>query len=152
MQPKEERQRLGVAMMAKRVVGPSPPEPNWDRLDLRGINSTRSAWGYIAADDSAIVSDDGKVFIRIDRSMVEKPKNGKGILVKIIDAPLRVLQRCLRWSKIIKQMYDFEQESPAEEDLSVTPPKPEKSLSMKPRKPTKKLSISRFRDETDDEY
>jgi hypothetical protein len=110
------------------------------------------AWGYIAADDSAIVSDDGKVFIRIERSMIEKPKNGKGILVKIIDAPLRVLQRCLRWSKIIKQMYDFEQESPAEEDLSVTPPEPEKSLSMKPRRQTKKLSISRFRDETDDDF
>jgi len=39
-----------------------------------------------------------------------------------------------------------------EEDLSVTPPKPEKSLSIKPRKQTKKLSISRFRDETDDGF
>jgi len=34
----------------------------------------------------------------------------------------------------------------------VTPPKPEKSLSMKPRRQTKKLSISRFRDETDDDF
>jgi hypothetical protein len=72
--------------------------------------------------------------------------------VKIIDAPVRVLQRCLRWSKIIKQMYDFEQESPAEEDSPVPSIKPEKSLIMKPRRQTKKLTISRFRDETDDDF
>jgi hypothetical protein len=49
-------------------------------------------------------------------------------------------------------MYDFEQESPAEEDSPVPSIKPEKSLIMKPRRQTKKLTISRFRDETDDDF
>ncbi len=86
MQPQEVRQGLGVLVMGKRVVGPSPPEPNWDRLDLRGVNSTRNAWGYLAPDDSAIVSDDGKVFIRVDKTMVEKPKSGKGVLVRLLSS------------------------------------------------------------------
>ena len=102
--------------MGKRVVGPSPPEPNWDRLDFRGVNSTRNAWGYLAPDDSAIVSDDGKVFIRVDKTMVEKPKSGKGVLVRLLASQAAVLKRCLRWAKIIKELYDFEQE--VEDDIS----------------------------------
>ena len=95
-------------MMAKRVVGPSPPEPDWDRLDLRGVNSTRNAWGYLAADDSAIVSDDGKVYIRVEKEMLEK--SGKSTLLRLSTARWSVLKRCLRWSRIIKQLYEFEQE------------------------------------------
>ena len=81
-----------MLVMGKRVVGPSPPEPNWDRLDLRGINSTRNAWGYLAPDDSAIVSDDGKVFIRVDKSMVEKPKSGKEVLIRLVSSQWMVLK------------------------------------------------------------
>lgn len=82
--------------MGKHVFGPSPPEPNWDRLDLRGINSTRNAWGYLAPDDSAIVSDDGKVFIRVDKDMLDKPKSGKGVIVRLMSNQWAVLKRCLR--------------------------------------------------------
>ena len=96
-------------MMAKRVVGPSPPEPDWDRLDLRGVNSTRNAWGYLAADDSAIVSDDGKVYIRVEKEMLEK--SGKSTLLRLPTTRWSVLKRCLRWSRIIKQLYEFETES-----------------------------------------
>ena len=95
-------------MMAKRVVGPSPPEPDWDRLDLRGVNSTRNAWGYLAADDSAIVSDDGKVYIRVEKEMLEK--SGKSTLLRLPTSRWSVLKRCFRWSRIIKQLYEFEQE------------------------------------------
>ena len=142
--------------MGKRVVGPSPPEPNWDRLDLRGMNSTRNAWGYLAPDDSAIVSDDGKVFIRVDKSMVEKPKSGKEVLVRLVSSQWMVLKRCLRWSKIIKELYDFEQE--VEDDLStdteqevdamemVLPsPKKEPSLKLTPPERKRKLSMRRYR-------
>ena len=143
-------------MMGKRVVGPSPPEPNWDRLDLRGINSTRNAWGYLAPDDSAIVSDDGKVFIRVDKTMVEKPKSGKGVLVRLLASQAGVLKRCLRWSKIIKELYDFEQEveddasTDAEEEegdveLVLPSPKKEPSLKLTPPNRKSKLSIRRFR-------
>ena len=142
--------------MAKRVVGPSPPEPNWDRLDLRGINSTRNAWGYLAPDDSAIVSDDGKVFIRVDRTMVEKPRSGKGVLVRMLASQASVLKRCLRWSKIIKELYDFEQEvegdisTDAEEevdDVEVVLPSPKKepSLKLTPPERKRKLSMRRFK-------
>ena len=142
--------------MGKRVVGPSPPEPNWDRLDLRGINSTRNAWGYLAPDDSAIVSDDGKVFIRVDKTMVEKPKSGKGVLLRLLSNHWTVLKRCLRWSKIIKELYDFEQEvdddigTDAEgevDDVEVVLPsvKKEPSLKLTPPERKHKLSIRRFK-------
>ena len=142
--------------MGKRVVGPSPPEPNWDRLDLRGINSTRNAWGYLAPDDSAIVSDDGKVFIRVDKTMVEKPKSGKGVLLRLLSNQWTVLKRCLRWSKIIKELYDFEQEveddvsTNAEDDMDdaemVLPsPKKEPSLQLTPPDRKRRLSIRRFK-------
>ena len=140
--------------MGKRVVGPSPPEPNWDRLDLRGINSTRNAWGYLAPDDSAIVSDDGMVFIRVDKTMVEKPKSGKGVLVRLLTSQVAVLKRCLRWSKIIKELYDFEQEikddisTDAEEEyVEVVLPssKKEPSLKLTPPERKRKLSMRRHK-------
>ena len=142
--------------MGKRVVGPSPPEPNWDRLDLRGINSTRNAWGYLAPDDSAIVSDDGKVFIRVDKTMVDKPKSGKELLVRLLASQALVLKRCLRWSKIIKELYDFEQEveddisTDAEEevdDFEVVLPSPKKEPNLKLTPPVRKrkLTMRRFK-------
>lgn len=145
-----------MVVMGKRVVGPSPPEPNWDRLDLRGVNSTRNAWGYLAPDDSAIVSDDGKVFIRVDKDMIEKPTSGKGVLVRLLSGQAAVLKRCLRWSKIIKELYDFEQEveddsstdaEDEEDDVEVVLPSPKKEPSLKLTPPNRKskLSIRRFR-------
>jgi hypothetical protein len=142
--------------MGKRVVGPSPPEPNWDRLDLRGINSTRNAWGYLAPDDSAIVSDDGKVFIRVDKTMVEKPKSGKGVLVRLLASQAAVLKRCLRWSRIIKELYDFEQEvedginTDAEDDVDdvkVVLPSPmnKPNLKLTPPERKRKLSMRRYK-------
>lgn len=142
--------------MGKRVVGPSPPEPNWDRLDLRGINSTRNAWGYLAPDDSAIVSDDGKVFIRVDKTMIEKPKSGKGVLVRLLASQAAVLKRCLRWAKIIKELYDFEQEVECDistdveeevDDAEVVLPSPKKepSLKLSPPDRKRKLSMRRFK-------
>ena len=142
--------------MCKRVVGPSPPEPNWDRLDMRGMNSTRNAWGYLAPDDSAIVSDDGKVFIRVEKSMVEKPKSGKEVLVRLLSSQWMVLKRCLRWAKIIKDMYDFEQEiedgiltddDDEGDDVEVVLPsqKNEPSLNLTPPDRKRRLSMRRFK-------
>ena len=144
-----------MLVMGKRVVGTSPPEPNWDRLDFRGVNSTRNAWGYLAPDDSAIVSDDGKVFIRVDKTMVEKPKSGNWVLVRALAGQATVLKRCLRWAKIIKELYDFEQQvddessTEAEEvdDVEVVVPsaKKEPSLKLTPPERKRKLSMRRFR-------
>ena len=139
-----------MVVMGKRVVGPSPPEPNWDRLDLRGVNSTRNAWGYLAPDDSAIVSDDGKVFIRVDKGMIEKPTSGKGVLVRLLSGQAAVLKRCLRWSKIIKDLYDFEHE--VEDDIRtdaveaiLLSPKKEPNLKLTPPERKPKLSMRRFK-------
>ena len=145
-----------MVVMGKRVVGPSPPEPNWDRLDLRGMNSTRNAWGYLAPDDSAIVSDDGKVFIRVDKSMVEKPKSGKEVLIRLVSSQWMVLKRCLRWAKIIKDMYDFEQEveygiltddDDEGDDVEMVLPSQKKELSLNLTPPDRKrrLSMRRFK-------
>jgi len=110
----------------------------------------------LAPDDSAIVSDDGKVFIRIDKAMIEKPKSGKGVLVRLLARQAAVFKRCLRWSKIIKDMYDFEQEveddisTDAEEevdDVEVVLPSPKKEpgLKLTPPERKRKLSMRRFR-------
>ena len=146
LQPQEVRQRLGVVVMGKRVVGPSPPEPNWDRLDLRGINSTRNALGYLAPDDSAIVSDDGKVFIRVDKDMLDKPKSSKGVIVRLMTNQWAVLKRCLRWSKIIKELYDFEQEIDEESvEVDIPSSNNEQKLRLTPPERKRKLSIRRSR-------
>ena len=140
--------------MGKRVVGPPPPEPNWDRLDLRGINSTRNAWGYLAPDDSAIVSDDGKVFIRVDKDMLDKPKSGKGVIVRLMSNKWAVLKRCLRWSKIIKDLYDFEQEIDEDgvsvgddqyDPMEVVLPTPKKNPNLKLVPLERKRSMRRFK-------
>jgi hypothetical protein len=110
----------------------------------------------LAPDDSAIVSDDGKVFIRVDKTMVEKPKSGKRVLVRLLASQAAVLKRCLRWSKIIKELYDFEQEvednisTDAEDEVDdvemVLPsPKEEPSLKLPPPERKRKLSMRRFR-------
>ena len=40
-----------------RRVGPQPPEPDWDRLDFRGLNGSRQAWGYLSPNDEVIVTN-----------------------------------------------------------------------------------------------
>ena len=68
-----------------------------------------------------------------------------------------MLKRCLRWSKIIKELYDFEQEveddisTDAEEevdDVEVVLPSPKKELSLKltPPERKRKLSMPRFKE------
>jgi len=115
-------------MMSKRIVGPSPPDPNWDRLDLRGVNSSRHAWGYLSPDDTMIVSDTGRVYILVESSMIEHNVEQKYAKVRLSSKMFRVLQRCLRWSKIVKQMFDFEQNeiektTNDEPNLKMKPPK-----------------------------
>ena len=88
--------------------------------------------------------------------MVEKPKSGKGLLVRLLTSQATVLKRCLRWAKIIKELYDFEQE--VEDDIStddetevggmevVLPsPKKEPNLKLTPPDRKRKLSMRRFR-------
>ena len=69
---------------------------------------------------------------------------------------MRICDRCLRWSKIIKELYDFEQE--VEDDIStddeeeggdvkvVLPsPKKEPNLKITPPERKRKLSMRRFK-------
>ena len=66
-----------------------------------------------------------------------------------------MLKRCLSWAKIIKEMYDFEQEvedeisTDAEEDddaeVVLPSPKKEPSLKLTPPERKRKLSMRRYR-------
>ena len=102
-------------------TGPPPPEPNWDRIDLRGLNSTRHAWGYLSPDDKAIVSDRGRVYILVDEGMLEKLSNKRSYGLKIMGKMAAILQRCLRWSRIVQEMFEFEEDIEESEDFVQLP-------------------------------
>ena len=102
-------------------TGPDPPDMDWARLDLRGINSTRNAWGYLSPNDEAIVDDEGRIYIRADRDMLERLSKKGGFTLKIVGDLARVLARCLRWVKIVKDVMEFQSE---EGDDKVTIPEP----------------------------
>ena len=80
MQSEEGRKGLGVGLM--RRVGPQPPEPDWDRLDFRGLNGSRQAWGYLSPNDEVIVTNEGDVYVKIEREnlvpcrMEKSPSSG----------------------------------------------------------------------------
>lgn len=102
-------------------TGPDPPDMDWARLDLRGINSTRNAWGYLSPNDEAIVDDEGRIYIRADRDMLECLSKKGGFTLKIVGDLSRVLARCLRWAKIVKDVMEFQSE---EGDDKVAIPEP----------------------------
>ena len=102
-------------------TGPDPPDMDWARLDLRGINSTRNAWGYLSPNDEAIVDDEGRIYIRADRDMLERLSKKGGFTLKIVGDLARVLARCLRWAKIVKDVMEFQSE---EGDDKVAIPEP----------------------------
>ena len=88
--------------------------------------------------------------------MVEKPKSGKVVLVRLLASQAAVLKRCLRWSKIIKELYDFEQEVEDDfstdhtkefNDVEVILPSSKKDTSLKltPPERKRKLSMRRFK-------
>ena len=107
MQSEERRKRLGVGLM--RRVGPQPPEPDWDRLDFRGLNGSRQAWGYLSPNDEVIVTNEGDVYVKIERKHLTV-QNGKEPIVRLPVSIKHVLKRTFRWVAIIKRMYVFEEE------------------------------------------
>jgi hypothetical protein len=94
-----------------RRVGPQPPEPDWDRLDMRGVNGTRQAWGYIDPEDNIIVTNDGRVFIKVERGDIEMTK-GNHPLVRLPKHFSSLIRRTFRWVKIIRKMFEFVEEVP----------------------------------------
>ena len=79
------------------------------------------------------------------------------MLIRLLASQAAVLTRCLRWSKIIKELYDFEQEGEDEasaidgdegDDVEVVLPSPKKESSLKLTPPERKrrLSMRRFKD------
>ena len=108
MQSQKRCKRLGVGLM--RRVGPQPPEPDWDRLDLRGLNGTRQAWGHINPSDEVIVTNEGDVFVKIERANLTV-KSGEGAKVRLPTSMNQILKLTFRWVTIIKRMYEFVDES-----------------------------------------
>jgi hypothetical protein len=119
-------------------TGPPPPDPNWTRLDERGNLSTRYAWGYISPDEKAIVKDDGSIYMLIDQDELEKKPRQKAYHARFIAGVATLLGRCLRWSKIVSDMYEFEEEpvdfTEKKDDVIVLEPKKEMS-KHRPRRP-----------------
>ena len=149
-------------------TGPNPPDMDWTRLDLRGINSTRYAWGYISPQDEIIVKDDGSVYVLVDQASTEKLPKKPEFRLKVQGRTARLLKRALRWSKLVKEFFDFSDD--VTEDDTVEgfnpPPPPPKPLAppspplkldppnRKSRKETKaerkkRLKISRYGNEDD---
>ena len=125
MQSEEERKGLGVGLM--RRVGPQPPEPDWDRLDFRGLNGSRQAWGYLSPNDEVIVTNEGDVYVKIERENLVV-QNGKEPIVKLPVSIKHVLKRTFRWVAIIKRMYIFEEEK--QETPTPSPPSKDKRLHL----------------------
>ena len=125
-------------MMAR--TGPNPPEPHWLRLDERGLNSSRHAWGYLSPDEKAVVSDQGKVFMLIDEADLERLTKQRGFRITFLGRMAAVLKRCLRWSRIVQEMFSFDEEAGEEEpfseegDLSTPKRKPKLVLKRPPRR------------------
>ena len=131
-------------------TGPNPPEMNWDRLDLRGVNSTRNAWGYLAPGDEAIVSDRGHIYIRVDKDALKRLDNKKGFSLHISGLSATILARCLRWAKMVKEMFEFEEEESDDEVEIVRPQKPKKrKVNLNPDR-VKKLDLPRRRRDSND--
>ena len=87
-----------------RRVGPQPPDPDWDRLDFRGLNGTRHAWGYINPTDEMIVTNDGEVYVKVSKEQVKMSK-GDGIKVSLPWKLRELFRVTFRWVSIIKQLY-----------------------------------------------
>lgn len=89
-----------------RRVGPQPPDPDWDRMDLRGPNGTRSAWGYISPEDEVLVRNDGRVYVLVDRDgLIGGPSEGG--TVRLERRLMAIVRRCLRWAGIVNKIYTF---------------------------------------------
>jgi len=118
---------------------------DWVRLDLRGINSTRNAWGYLSPKDEAVVDDEGRIFIRVDSNMMERLQKNGGFTLRIVGDLARILSRCLRWAKIIKDVMEYQNDVDDDESevLVFEPTKPKKrNLKLDPP-PKKNLGLSR---------
>ena len=108
------------------VHGPSPPNPDWARLDLRGLNSTRHAWGYISHDDKYIVNDTGDIYFRAEPQFTRKV--GDEVRIVLDSRMLRMLGRLREWARVVKRMFVVEEE---EEMKKERQSEPEKNLKLR---------------------
>ena len=101
-----------------RRVGPQPPDPDWDRLDFRNPNGSRQAWGYLDPTDMVIVTNDGEVYVRVEKDQLEMKKD-KPPTATFAPSIRSLLRRTFRWVSIIRRMYDFEDSEKREPSESV---------------------------------
>jgi hypothetical protein len=92
-----------------RRVGPQPPDPDWDRLDFRNPNGSRQAWGYLDPTDMVIVTNEGEVFVRVEKSELKMEK-GQPPTVTLNPTMRGLLRRTFRWVGIIHRMFIIEVE------------------------------------------
>ena len=118
-----------------RRVGPQPPDPDWDRLDFRNPNGSRQAWGYLDPTDMVIITNDGEVYVRVEKEQLEMKKD-KPPTATFAPSIRSLLRRTFRWVSIIRRMYVVEEEKSS----------PVNSLGLEEGKSTKdKLHIKRWK-------
>ena len=96
-----------------RRVGPQPPDPDWDRLEFRGLNGTRHAWGYINPTDEMIVTNDGDVYVKVTKEQVKISKE-EGVMISLPWKLRELFRVTFRWVSIIKELYVFDEKSSIE--------------------------------------
>ena len=116
-----------------RRVGPQPPEPDWDRLDFRKPNGSRQAWGYLDPTDRVIVTNDGEVFVRVEKSELTM---NKGELPTATLKPVMrgLLRRTFRWVGIVRRIYEIDEgkdQKTSKRQESVPLPQEDERLRLK---------------------
>ena len=96
-----------------RRVGPQPADPDWDRLDFRGLNGTRHAWGYINPTDEMIVTNDGDVYVKVTKEQVKISKD-EGVRISLPWKVRELFRVTFRWVSIIKELYVIDESSSSE--------------------------------------
>jgi hypothetical protein len=95
------------------------------------LNGSRQAWGYISPSDEVIVTNEGDVFVKIERANLTV-KSGEGAKVRLSTSMNQILKLTFRWVTIIKRMYVFVDESEEREAME------EKTI------PSEKTSVKRL--------
>jgi hypothetical protein len=83
----------------------------YHKLHFQGqLGGTRQAWGHISPSDEVIVTNEGDVFVKIERANLTV-KSGEGAKFHLPTSMNQILKLTFRWVNIIKRMYVFVDEN-----------------------------------------
>ena len=77
-------------------------------METGNSNGSRQAWGYLDPTDKVIVTNDGEVYVRVEKDQLEMKKD-KPPTAAFAPSIRSLLRRTFRWVSIIRRMYVFEE-------------------------------------------